>query len=363
MISLKHILKSLMEASYAELAEKSDDGRKTRSAGLITKYLGTYEKDTGVKKRSKSGAGQSDYGQARTFWRVDSGSKPGKYYNCIVEFHISQEGGLFGIAKAEKQNIKEIHKTLAGADVRVYCNCPDFYWSGIKYNLGPKGDYKGAVIPNQNAGYKEEKPIVTKAPDIRDPKREHVLCKHLLAIKKNIGFNVSSIMKDLKDFDNNIKVNDELARELDDGKGLLSKDIELREVSEKDSRDFVDPIVHTPAVEPEKKEEIKDNTEEVIKDESEPVENENREDNASDIIDEESDNKAEAPEEAEDIPEQNADVSQVKSEEGAADIIDDINTSVKNEESPEEAPEEEGVILEKDKKKSNIPEPNTILHT
>ena len=345
MINLRKILKPLIEYSYVELDKMSDVGRKTRSVGLITKYLGVD---------------QGQHGHARTFWKVSSGSKAGKHYNCVVEIHVPIQGGLFSITKG-KRDLQQFYNTLAKSDIKVHCSCPDFYWGGMKYNLGPAGKYKGALSPNQNAGYKGEPNALGNdlKPDIRDPNREHVLCKHLLAIKTNIGGNAFRLIRDLKNFDNNIKINDELTRELDDGKQILGKNIELTEVSAQDTKDFIEPIIHAPAIEPDRKEEIEDNAEEIIDTESEPIEEEPTEDNVTDIIDEESANETETPEEVESLIDQESDTFEIKSEEGAEDIIDDKNTSVKREDTPEKV--EETVILEKDKKKSDIPDPDVVL--
>jgi len=346
MINLRKILKPLMEYSYVELDKMSDDARKIRSKGLRAEYLGVD---------------QGQHGHARTFWKVNSGSKAGKQYNCVVEIHVPVQGGLFGIANG-KRDLKKFNNVLAKSDIKVHCSCPDFYWSGMKYNLGPVGKYKGALSPNQNAGYKGEPNVVGNnlKPDIRDPNREHVLCKHLLAVKTTFKTNTLRLIPDLKNFDNNIKINDELTRDLDEGKRVLGKDVELTEVSNQDAKDFIEPIIHAPAIEPDRKEEIEDNAEEIIDTESEPIEAEEpKEDNVVDIIDEESDNEPENPEDVEDLIEQKPDTSEVKSEEGAEDIIDDKNTSVKREDTPEEV--EEKVILEKDKKKSDIPDPDVVL--
>jgi len=370
MISLKKILKPLMEYSYAELAKMANDSesgrkRQIRSSGLITNYLGAIDK-------SKGGVDQGDDGQVRTFWKVESGTKSGKYYNCVIEFHIP--GGLFSVAK-DKKSMKEIHPILAAADVKVHCSCPDFYWSGMKYNLGSNGKYSGALSPKQNAGYDGEKDTVSIKPDKRDPNRVNVLCKHLLAIKKNIGFNVSSIMRDVRNYDKNaakIKVDPDKTKQLDKGNVPLGKNIQyedvddsqLRSVSKQDASDMVESIIHTPVVDPAQQKETTDNAAEVITDESKPVDDENRTDNAdeiiaSDIIDAESDNETEFHEAPEDLIEQDTDTSQTKSEKGAGDIIDDKNKSVKNEEAPEEA---EGVVLEKNKKNPNLPDPDAVFH-
>lgn len=109
------------------------------------------------------------------------------------------KGGLFSLAK-EKWNAKRFAETFATADVKVHCSCPDFYWSGMKYNLGSKGNLKGHALPI-SAGYKYEKDDVTYQPNKRDPHRKHVLCKHLLSVVSKMHANAFTIMKDAKSRD------------------------------------------------------------------------------------------------------------------------------------------------------------------
>ena len=109
---------------------------------------------------------------------------------------IIVRGGLFVLAK-DKWNAKKFAEAFATADVKVHCSCPDFYWSGMKYNLGSKGHLKGHALPI-SSGYKNETDDVTYAPNVRDPHRRHVLCKHLLTVVSKIHANAFTIMKDAK---------------------------------------------------------------------------------------------------------------------------------------------------------------------
>jgi hypothetical protein len=109
---------------------------------------------------------------------------------CIVELHVPISGGLFAIAK-QKWNMKTFMDVFKKSDVKVYCSCPDFFWGGQKYNVGPHGQYKGALSPGNVGPYRLDKEIVNKAPDIRDPNREHVLCKHLLSVMNVFLANVN----------------------------------------------------------------------------------------------------------------------------------------------------------------------------
>lgn len=79
-------------------------------------------------------------------------------------------------------------------DCRVACTCPAYLYWGSKYNA-TQGDYF----------YKSQTSI---APDIRDPKRERKVCKHIVAVRSAMrNLNDKSVNKKYKDtFDYNPKV-------------------------------------------------------------------------------------------------------------------------------------------------------------
>jgi hypothetical protein len=187
MINKKRLLENLqarpqaiLEYTMGALANMSDDDRKNRSAGMTGKFvrvsLGADKKSTWL------------------HWNVPSESTSGKNYEVIVELDVPADGGFFKVAK-EKARIGKKIQTLGKSDVKVYCNCPDFYWAGQKYNLGSNGKYgkeHQSTVPLSN-GYKYEKGTVSHAPDKRDPNREHVLCKHILIVAKLMPSNAASI--------------------------------------------------------------------------------------------------------------------------------------------------------------------------
>lgn len=330
---------ALLEYSFNDLSRMSDVERKTRASNIVV-HFNTVDQ------------GQS--GHARTFWLVDSqsGKQP---YKCTVEIHVPIAGGLFTIAK-EKYNKKNTPKkyanVLATSDVKVHCSCPDFYWSGMKYNLGPLGKYKGSLSPNQNSGYKGEKDVVDIAPDTRDPNRSHVMCKHLLAIVDKFPFNAQSIMKKLREYDNNIKINDEVTRDLDQGKKVLNKDTELMEVTDEVKEKIIDPIISaTEELDKnqenqgaeeiiqsqdevkEKTREVPEDVEEVIQDENESKEDlvkEEQNQGAEEIIEKENiDNKQQIIEPLEEteeiIEEENKNKVDEKLEKDDPDNLEDVN--------------------------------------
>lgn len=175
----------LFEETFSKLVSLSDANRMARSKPLIARFKGLSQD---IKDK-----------QAVTTWDVPSASNKNKVYKCLIG--ISVQGGLFSLAK-NKWDAKVFSEALSSAEIKVHCNCPDFYWSGMKYNLGPNGKLKGNTF-SVSSGYKDETPDVTHAPDKRDPNRKHVLCKHLLTIFPKFHANAFDIMKQAKAFDAN----------------------------------------------------------------------------------------------------------------------------------------------------------------
>jgi hypothetical protein len=173
----------LFEYTHGELTKMSDGGRKLRSKGMPAYYKGL--------KRTK------DKTHIKTIWNVDSATIPDKTYKQIVEV-IPKESNIFAIS-TEDWNLKRFSDVIKNSDVNVYCSCPDFLWGGEKYNLGPHGSYEEALARgNISDFFPGDKAVVTIPPDVRDPGREHVLCKHLLAVSKVFNANTSNIMSDAK---------------------------------------------------------------------------------------------------------------------------------------------------------------------
>lgn len=222
---------SLLEYSFGELSALSDPARRGRSKTITTFFKGLE---------------QSPDGQARTLWEVPSQSKSGVKYRVTVGIDVPQIG-LFGVAK-QKWDAGKITSLIKNAEVRVHCTCPDFYWAGPKYNLGPSGFLRGSVVPNMNAGHKgsgySEQTAVTEPPDITDPNREHVLCKHAIAVSTNFAANAFSIMKAARNFAVKIKVNDNLKKETDSGKAPLKKDVDFVDLNTDESKKITEAILH-----------------------------------------------------------------------------------------------------------------------
>ena len=185
---LKNLMsKPLMEYTISDLKNMSDPERKGRSKSLTARFDHVAE---------------GPDGQMWTYWNVPSQSEPGKTYQVIVEIDTPNYGGFFSLAK-ETMSARERADRMARSNVKVYCTCPDFYWSGSKYNLGPSGrlgrNYQ-SVVPGQRQNYKYDTANVTYPPNVKDPERKHVLCKHILVVSDIWGFNAPTILKQAKNF-------------------------------------------------------------------------------------------------------------------------------------------------------------------
>lgn len=207
--------KPIMEYTFSELRNASDDARKSRvrSDGLIV----DYQKDL---------LDQSKDGHPRTHWIVTNPSK-GTEYSQVVQIRVPVKGGLFALAApTTKWNLKSLSSALAKAEIRVHCTCPDFYWAGMKHNLGPSGPKKGALAYDMHAGLPNEQRS-PKAPVIRDPDGKNTLCKHLIAVMSVLPTNASGIMSSIRHYeeDNRIDTNDQLTDEMDRGAAVLDKDV------------------------------------------------------------------------------------------------------------------------------------------
>lgn len=309
--------KPIMEYTFSELRNSSDNARKSRvrSDGLVVEY----QKDL---------LDQSKDGHPRTHWIVSNPSK-GTEYSQVVQIRVPVKGGLFALAApTTKWNLKSLSSALAKAEVRVHCTCPDFYWAGMKYNLGPSGPKKGALAYDMHAGLPHEQRN-PQAPVIRDPSGKHTLCKHLIAVMSVLPTNASSIMSSIRHYtdDNRIETNDQLTDEMDRGAAVLDKDVNRPQ--EEDERKI-------PVTEGEKSEmatAFADAiTKEKIEGSTEIIEDENKE-----ILDKEEAEPIER-DDLETIVTSTADSEEndIASPEGASEIISEDNKDVEDENESEE---------------------------
>ena len=164
----------LMENNMAFFSKKADSARKTRSK-VLERYF--------------EGIERNQNGQAVLEWRVPSSSTPGKSYTCYISVEPKQ-ASLFVLASAGGK-VGDKMQLIKSADVRCFCTCPDFNWSGMKYNM--KHRYDG-----YEAGHTSDDGVPDGSdirPRVRDPRGKNTVCKHLLASFNGIMLNAPTIMK------------------------------------------------------------------------------------------------------------------------------------------------------------------------
>ena len=178
--SVSRLYDVCFEATMKDLSGPVDNLRKYRSKSLMFHY-----NDLTMNK---------DSGQAVVHFVVPSASG-GKNYDVYIEF-IPKQGTLFSMAQGQMNPAKKI-ALLRSCDVKVFCTCPDFNWSGMKYNLKH-------VYDSYLSGYESIDGVPSGGEDImpkvRDPHHQHRVCKHLLAAFNAVLTNWMKIIKAAKNY-------------------------------------------------------------------------------------------------------------------------------------------------------------------
>lgn len=174
---------AMLENNMAFYSKKEDSGRKARAKGMQHLLRGVERSGswTGMPDVERSGNGH-----AVLKWEVPSASTPGKNYECYIGV-IPDGPSLFALAHGGGNMARKI-QLIKDADVKCFCTCPDFNYSGARYNM--KHKYGGYLQGH------EEDSDVEDGSDIA-PKRggDHVVCKHLLACFSGMLTNAGAIMK------------------------------------------------------------------------------------------------------------------------------------------------------------------------
>ena len=178
--SVSRLYDVCFEATMKDLSGPVDNLRKYRSKSLMFHY-----NDLTMNK---------DSGQAVVHFVVPSASGD-KNYDVYIEF-IPKQGTLFSMAQGQMNPAKKI-ALLRSCDVKVFCTCPDFNWSGMKYNL--KHVYDSYLSGDESiAGVLSGGEEIM--PKVRDPHHQHRVCKHLLAAFNAVLTNWMKIIKAAKNY-------------------------------------------------------------------------------------------------------------------------------------------------------------------
>lgn len=178
--SVSRLYDACFEATMKDLSGPVDNLRKYRSKVLTFHY-----NDLTRNKES---------GHAVVHFVVPSASNENKY-DVYIEF-IPKNGTLFSMAQGPMTPAKKI-ALLRSCDVRVFCTCPDFNWSGMKYNLKH-------IYDSYLSGYESIEGIPSGGedipPNVKDPQHKNRVCKHLLAAFNAVMTNWMTIIKAAKQY-------------------------------------------------------------------------------------------------------------------------------------------------------------------
>lgn len=171
--------RAMTEANAAFFVKKVDDKRRARGKELQHYFVGV-DRDSS--------------GNAVIEFAVPSQSDPGKRYSCFIDV-IPKETSLFNLSKVSKR-LDEKVRILKEADVKCFCSCPDFNWSGMKYNMKHVHD---SMSEGHHADDAKDDNGEDIDPKVRDPKHRNTLCKHLVAALRGVLTNAPSIMKRVRE--------------------------------------------------------------------------------------------------------------------------------------------------------------------
>lgn len=116
-----------------------------------------------------------------------------EFYQCYIDI-IPDGTTLFALAQGTTKLADRIN-VIRNADVKVFCSCNDFNWSGMKYNNKHIND-------SYSEGHHSSDPNADHGEDInpihRDPNHQNFICKHLYSALFGLKPFAASIMKDAK---------------------------------------------------------------------------------------------------------------------------------------------------------------------
>jgi hypothetical protein len=178
--SISRLYDVCFEATMKDLSGPVDNLRKYRSKALMFHY-------NDLTRNPKTG-------HAVVHFVVPSASNE-KNYDVYIEF-IPKDGTLFSMAQGPMTPAKKIG-LLRSCDVKVFCTCPDFNWSGMKYNLKH-------IYDSYLSGYESIEGVPPGGedipPNVKDPHHKNRVCKHLLAAFNAVMTNWMTIIKAAKNY-------------------------------------------------------------------------------------------------------------------------------------------------------------------
>jgi hypothetical protein len=180
------------QSGLISIAARAGATQNVRIQKSKTKMTGAY---VGI---VNSSTGDSDHpkNDPITVFKVDSQSRPGVEYKCMVLVYVKDyPNGLYAVSQ-EKWNMSRFSDVMKNkAEIKCHCNCKDFFYGGAEANLMKKG---GTLpVPSNHPGWKQHK--------YEDPKREqnknNFFCKHMyFTLSFLFPLGINRIMSDCKKY-------------------------------------------------------------------------------------------------------------------------------------------------------------------
>lgn len=166
-------IRAINEATMADLSAPVDSGRRDRAKSVQHHF-------NKVDRNSE--------GHAVLIWDTVTGGS-GHRYKCYIS--VEPDGNtLFQLAHGAKK-LRTAMDLIRNADVKCFCTCKDFKFSGAEYNMKHR---HGSIEPDHAS--RDSSDIV---PSVRDPEGKHTLCKHLYSCFNGILTNAPTIMKQARE--------------------------------------------------------------------------------------------------------------------------------------------------------------------
>lgn len=149
--------------------------------------------------------------------RQNINAKLYKVNGNTIEYTVtSSEGDKQYLVRIQLLNLtsnklKSLKSALSG-DIKLSCTCPAFLFQGYKY-----------ITWKAKSGIEPE----NRAPDIRNPNREGMTCKHILVALNQLKSDYSAIYNMMKDSIKTQSNIDNATNDKDDNSSIINNDIEL----------------------------------------------------------------------------------------------------------------------------------------
>lgn len=177
-------------------------GLKTGMYGFKREYLLTEKKFLKVEERARKLNSRLtniewDGNTSELIFTTASATRPGVTHTQVVGIDALDPEGTIKLLKATTRRQQE--KLLLNSGLHIYCSCEAFLYWGYKY----KAWQMGYGMSREN-----------RAPNIRNPKRQGFLCKHLYEVLDTLPYALHNVLRRFNDNKSKI-MQDLIEREFD----------------------------------------------------------------------------------------------------------------------------------------------------